>query len=72
MPRYFFNVFDGVNSPDLEGAEFPDWTAARVRTRAVERLRDKHEDAERVHEQRAEQVVLDEIAARGAVPGEDA
>lgn len=57
------------------GRRQEDWTAARIRTRAVERLRDKHETAERVEEERAEQVVLDEVAARSTAPtapGEDA
>jgi len=52
-----------------------DWTTARIRTRAVERLRDKHDVAEREQEEHAEQVVLDEVAARSTdptAPGEDA
>lgn len=52
-----------------------EWTAARIRTRAVERLRDKHDAAERSEQERAEQLVLDEIAARSTAPeapGEDA
>lgn len=57
------------------GRRQEDWTAARIRTRAVERLRDKHDDTERSQDERAEQVVLDEIAARSTAPttpGEDA
>jgi flagellar FliJ protein len=42
------------------------WAAARTRTRTLEKLQDKHEAAARVEEQRAEQVVLDEIAGRRA------
>lgn len=30
MPRYFFNVYDGVSSPDPTGTELPDWQAARI------------------------------------------
>ena len=29
MPRYHFNVYDGVSSLDIEGTELPDWQAAR-------------------------------------------
>lgn len=29
MPRYFFNVNDGANSPDQEGTELPNDAAAR-------------------------------------------
>ena len=28
MPRYHFNVHDGVDQPDSEGSEFPDRDAA--------------------------------------------
>jgi flagellar FliJ protein len=42
------------------------WAEARTRTRTLEKLQDKHEAAVRVEEQRAEQVVLDEIAGRRA------
>ena len=42
------------------------WAEARTRTRTLEKLQDKHEAAARVEEQRAEQVVLDEIAGRRA------
>jgi len=51
------------------------WTAARIRTRAVERLRDKHDATEREQDEHAEQAVLDEVASRTtdvAAPGEDA
>ncbi len=30
MPRFHFNVYDGVSSPDKDGTELPDWDAARV------------------------------------------
>lgn len=30
MPRFHFNVFDGLTLQDLEGAELPDREAARV------------------------------------------
>lgn len=30
MPRFHFNVFDGVSLPDEDGMECPDWDAARV------------------------------------------
>ncbi len=30
MPRYFFNVQDGVEYPDLQGSELADLNAARV------------------------------------------
>lgn len=57
------------------GRRQEDWTAARIRTRAVERLQDKHDVAEREQDERAEQAVLDEVAARRTdptAPGEDA
>ncbi|RMI02084.1 flagellar export protein FliJ [Cellulomonas triticagri] len=41
-----------------------EWADARTRTRTLEKLQDKHETAVRAEEQRAEQVVLDEIAGR--------
>ncbi|GIG24073.1 flagellar export protein FliJ [Cellulomonas denverensis] len=54
-----------------------DWSAARTRTRTLEKLEDKHATAEAEADQRAEQLVLDEIAGRRggtrpALPGEDA
>ena len=57
------------------GRRQEDWTAARIRTRAVERLRDRHDAAAREQEEHAEQAVLDEVASRTAdptAPGEDA
>jgi hypothetical protein len=30
VPRYFFNVYDGVSMPDATGTELPDWQDARV------------------------------------------
>lgn len=30
MPRYFFDIVDGQNFPDLQGSEFPDLAAARI------------------------------------------
>jgi len=42
------------------------WSEARTRTRTLEKLQEKHDAAVRVEEQRAEQVVLDEIAGRRA------
>lgn len=30
VPRYHFNVYDGVSEPDLEGTELPDWQVARL------------------------------------------
>lgn len=30
MPRYHFNVHDGVSSLDHDGTELPDWKAARL------------------------------------------
>lgn len=50
------------------------WSAARRDLRAVERLAEHHEERERLAENRAEQHVLDEAAARlrgGGVPGHD-
>jgi len=53
------------------------WSAARTQTRTLEKLQEKHEAAVRVEEQRAEQVVLDEVAGRraavpaGTAPEED-
>ncbi|MEV7972390.1 flagellar FliJ family protein [Cellulomonas sp. NPDC089187] len=54
-----------------------DWSTARTRTRTLEKLEQKHVTAESQADQRAEQLVLDEIAGRRggtrpAVPGEDA
>lgn len=54
-----------------------DWSAARTRTRTLEKLEEKHVTAETEADQRAEQIVLDEIAgrrggSRPTVPGEDA
>ncbi|MDP4026856.1 hypothetical protein Q8W71_30720 [Methylobacterium sp. NEAU 140] len=47
MPRFHFNVHDGVSRLDLEGTELPDWRAARLDAirLAGEILRD---EAERV------------------------
>ncbi|NUU15883.1 flagellar export protein FliJ [Cellulomonas humilata] len=42
------------------------WTDARQRVRALERLEERHDDAERAEEARAEQKVLDEVAGRRA------
>lgn len=64
-----------ARAEQVVGRRQEDWTTARIATRAVERLRDKHELGERLEEDRAEQVVLDEIAARTTAPttpGEDA
>ncbi len=41
-----------------------EWSAARTRTRAVERLQEKHDAAVATEEDRAEQLALDEVAAR--------
>ena len=30
MPRYFFNIYDGVDELDLTGTELEDWTEARL------------------------------------------
>lgn len=30
VPRYHFNILDGVCLPDTEGTELPDWQAARL------------------------------------------
>ncbi|QZN86141.1 flagellar export protein FliJ [Cellulomonas sp. C5510] len=49
------------------------WSQARTRTRTLEKLQEKHEETVRVEDQRAEQVVLDEVAGRRSVapsPGE--
>jgi hypothetical protein len=29
MPRFFFNVYDGIDAPDREGTDLPDWSAGR-------------------------------------------
>ena len=42
------------------------WTDARQRVRALERLEERHDEAERAEEARAEQKVLDEVAGRRA------
>jgi flagellar FliJ protein len=40
------------------------WTAARVRTRALEKLEERHDTQVRAEDERAEQIVLDEVGAR--------
>jgi hypothetical protein len=30
VPRFHFNVYDGVSTPDLDGTELPDWETARL------------------------------------------
>lgn len=42
MPRYHFNICDGVCLPDPDGTELPDWQAARLEAvrRAGEILKD--------------------------------
>ena len=35
MPRYFFNVYDGIAMPDLVGTELPNLDAARKEALAV-------------------------------------
>lgn len=47
MPRYHFNVYDGVRLRDDEGTELPDWQAARLEAirRAGDILKD---DAQRI------------------------
>jgi flagellar FliJ protein len=47
------------------------WSEARTRTRTLEKLQEKHDTAVRAEEQRAEQLVLDEVAGRrtAARPG---
>ncbi|WP_263120109.1 flagellar export protein FliJ [Cellulomonas sp. RIT-PI-Y] len=54
-----------------------EWSAARTRTRTLEKLEERHVTTERDADQRAEQLVLDEIAgrrggSRPTLPGEDA
>jgi len=53
-----------VVTQDAVDAADADWSAARTRTRTLEKLQEKHRAAAQVEEQRAEQVVLDEIAGR--------
>ncbi|GAA3795395.1 flagellar export protein FliJ [Cellulomonas soli] len=40
------------------------WSHARKETRALERLAERHEETVRIEENRAEQIVLDEVASR--------
>jgi flagellar FliJ protein len=40
------------------------WTVARVRTRALEKLEERHDAQVRAEDDRAEQIVLDEVGAR--------
>jgi len=47
------------------------WSEARQQVRALERLEERHDEAERLEETRAEQKVLDEMAGRRASQGED-
>ena len=35
MPRFHFNVFDGVTYIDKEGSEFPNWEEARLEAISV-------------------------------------
>jgi len=52
MPRFYFNVYDGKSSLDVQGFELPNWEAARIEAirLAGEILRDeadyiaRHED----------------------------
>ena len=30
VPRFFFNVYDGISSPDDTGTELADWREARI------------------------------------------
>lgn len=30
MPRFHFNIYDGVSLPDPHGTELPDWHSARI------------------------------------------
>jgi flagellar FliJ protein len=47
------------------------WTDARQQVRALERLEERHDEAERAEEARLEQLALDEVASRrAAVPPE--
>lgn len=41
-----------------------DWARARTATRTLEKLEERHTEAERVTEQRDEQKILDEVAGR--------
>jgi len=41
-----------------------EWSAARARTKALEKLAERHEQTEQAEDLRAEQIVLDEIAGR--------
>jgi hypothetical protein len=43
VPRYHFNILDGVRLPDTDGIELPDWHAARLEAvrRAGEILKDE-------------------------------
>ena len=45
------------------------WTDARQQVRALERLEERHDEAERAEAARAEQRVLDEVAGRRASTG---
>ncbi|HEY0215127.1 MAG TPA: flagellar FliJ family protein [Cellulomonas sp.] len=61
---------DSVDTADAE------WSAARTRTRTLEKLQERQEKAALLEEQRGEQKVLDEIAGRRPAvlvpgPGED-
>jgi flagellar FliJ protein len=47
------------------------WSEARRQVRALERLEERHVEAERLEETRAEQKVLDEMAGRRATQGEE-
>jgi flagellar FliJ protein len=58
-----------VVTQDAVDAADADWSAARTRTRTLEKLQEKHEAVVQVEEQRAEQVVLDEIAGRRGATG---
>ena len=47
------------------------WSEARQQVRTLERLEERHQEAERLEETRAEQKVLDEIAGRRSSNGEE-
>lgn len=68
------DVADLRDAEEDTGRRQDQWTRARTRTRAVERLRDKHDEEQRAEDERAEQAAIDEVAARRpptTAPGEE-
>ena len=64
MPRFHFNVYDGVTLPDEDGTELPDWHHARAQALlfAGELLKD-----EAIHRQLADGWHIEVTDERGLI-----